>query len=62
MPSHVIVNKLGLHARAAAKLVHMASRFQSAITVARDVFGSRDEEGIEEVQLRSSEQHALVWL
>ena len=31
-----IVNRLGLHARAAAKLVHMASGFQSRVTVAKD--------------------------
>jgi len=31
-----IVNKLGLHARAAAKLVSLASGFKSEITVARD--------------------------
>ncbi len=31
-----IVNRLGLHARAAAKLVHLANRFQSDIRVARD--------------------------
>jgi phosphocarrier protein len=31
-----IVNKLGLHARAAAKLVHTAGAFQSRVTVARD--------------------------
>ena len=31
-----IVNKLGLHARAAAKLVSLASRFQSDVTVKRD--------------------------
>ncbi len=31
-----IVNRLGLHARAAAKLVHTANRFESDITVARD--------------------------
>ena len=31
-----IVNKLGLHARAAAKLVHTAGAFQSRITVCRD--------------------------
>lgn len=29
----VIVNKLGLHARAAAKLVHLSSRFASEITL-----------------------------
>jgi phosphocarrier protein HPr len=31
-----IVNRLGLHARAAAKLVHTASAFQSRVTVAKD--------------------------
>ncbi|HYU36222.1 MAG TPA: HPr family phosphocarrier protein [Thermoanaerobaculia bacterium] len=31
-----IVNRLGLHARAAAKLVHMAGGFQSRITVEKD--------------------------
>jgi phosphocarrier protein len=31
-----IVNKLGLHARAAAKLVSLASGFKSEITLARD--------------------------
>ncbi|MGE3277158.1 MAG: HPr family phosphocarrier protein [Vicinamibacterales bacterium] len=31
-----IANRLGLHARAAAKFVHVASRFQSQIRVARD--------------------------
>jgi phosphocarrier protein HPr len=31
-----IVNRLGLHARAAAKLVHMAGNFQSRITVSKD--------------------------
>ena len=28
-----IVNRLGLHARAAARLVHLANRFNSSITV-----------------------------
>jgi phosphocarrier protein len=31
-----IVNRLGLHARAAAKLVHMAGGFQSRMTVVKD--------------------------
>ncbi|MCZ6778920.1 MAG: HPr family phosphocarrier protein [Acidobacteriota bacterium] len=31
-----IVNRLGLHARAAAKFVHLAARFESNILVARD--------------------------
>ena len=31
-----VVNRLGMHARAAAKFVHLATRFQSHISVARD--------------------------
>lgn len=31
-----IINKLGLHARAAAKFVNLASRFESRITLSRD--------------------------
>jgi phosphocarrier protein HPr len=31
-----IVNRLGLHARAAAKLVHTAGSFQSRVTVVKD--------------------------
>jgi phosphocarrier protein HPr len=31
-----IINKLGLHARAAAKLVSLAAEFKSEITVARE--------------------------
>jgi len=31
-----IVNRLGLHARAAAKLVHTAGGFQSRVTVEKD--------------------------
>lgn len=31
-----IVNRLGLHARAAAKLVHTAGAFQSQITLSKD--------------------------
>ena len=31
-----IVNRLGLHARAAAKLVHLAGGFRSRISLARD--------------------------
>ncbi|OEY65207.1 HPr family phosphocarrier protein [Marinobacter sp. X15-166B] len=34
--SVVIVNKLGLHARAAAKLVSTAANYQSSIHIARD--------------------------
>jgi phosphocarrier protein len=31
-----VVNQLGLHARAAARFVHLATRFESHIRVARD--------------------------
>lgn len=31
-----IVNRLGLHARAAAKVVHTASSFQSLVTIERE--------------------------
>ena len=34
--SVAVVNQLGMHARAAAKFVHLATRFQSRIRVARD--------------------------
>jgi phosphotransferase system HPr (HPr) family protein len=34
--SVTVVNQLGMHARAAAKFVHLAARFQSHIRVARD--------------------------
>ncbi|MCP5162979.1 MAG: HPr family phosphocarrier protein [Hahellaceae bacterium] len=34
--SVLIVNKLGLHARAAAKLVGLAGRFESVIKIAKD--------------------------
>jgi phosphotransferase system HPr (HPr) family protein len=31
-----VVNQLGMHARAAAKFVHLATRFESKVRVARD--------------------------
>jgi phosphocarrier protein HPr len=34
--SVAVVNQLGMHARAAAKFVHLATRFESRIRVARD--------------------------
>ena len=37
-----VVNQLGMHARAAAKFVHLAAKFQSQIRVARD---SREMDG-----------------
>jgi phosphocarrier protein len=35
MRSVTVANRLGLHARAAARFVHVASRFQSRVTVTR---------------------------
>ena len=37
-----VVNQLGMHARAAARFVHLATRFESKIKVARD---SREMDG-----------------
>jgi phosphocarrier protein HPr len=34
--SVTVVNPLGMHARAAAKFVHLAARFESQVRVARD--------------------------
>ena len=34
--SVTVVNQLGLHARAAAKFVHLAARFESRVRVGRD--------------------------
>ncbi len=31
-----VVNRLGMHARAAAKFVHLATRYQASVKVARD--------------------------
>ena len=36
MAPALIINKLGLHARAAAKLVEAAARFQSSIQIRKD--------------------------
>jgi len=33
--SVIVVNQLGIHARAAAKFVHLATRFESRVRVAR---------------------------
>ena len=40
--SVTVVNQLGMHARAAAKFVHLAARYHSHITVARE---SREMDG-----------------
>jgi phosphocarrier protein len=38
----VVVNQLGMHARAAARFVHLATRFEAQVKVARD---SREMDG-----------------
>ena len=35
--SVTVVNQLGMHARAAAKFVHLATRFQARVLVAREM-------------------------
>jgi phosphocarrier protein len=40
--SVVVVNQLGMHARAAARFVHLATRFEAHVKVARD---SREMDG-----------------
>jgi len=40
--SVTVVNQLGMHARAAAKFVHVATRYQARVRVARD---SREMDG-----------------
>jgi len=54
-----IVNRLGLHARAAAKLVNTANRFLSDITVARDG-ESVDAKSILGVLLLAAAQGTLI--
>lgn len=53
--SITIVNRLGLHARAAAKLVECASRFGSHITITRDT-QSVDAKSIMSVMLLAAGQ------
>ncbi len=53
--SITIVNRLGLHARAAAKLVECASRFGSQITITRDA-QSVDAKSIMSVMLLAAGQ------
>ncbi len=56
-----IVNRLGLHARAAAKLVHLAGRYQSRVTLMKD--GEEvDGKSILGVLLLAAAQGALVTL
>lgn len=56
-----IINKLGLHARAAAKLVNTASRFESRVSIA---FGSHhgDAKSIMSVMMLAASQGSEVVL
>jgi phosphocarrier protein len=56
-----IVNRLGLHARAAAKLVHLTGRFTSQVRLAKD--GEEvDAKSILGILLLAAAQGSRVWL
>lgn len=54
-----IINKLGLHARAASKLVQEASRFGSKITIAKDG-KTVDGKSIMSVMLLAASQGTMI--
>jgi phosphocarrier protein HPr len=54
-----VVNHLGMHARAAAKFVHLASRFQSRIRVARDA-GEMDGKSIMGLLLLAAARGTII--
>lgn len=54
-----IINKLGLHARAAAKLVHIASAFQSQINIIKDE-KIANAKSIMSVMMLGATQHSWV--
>jgi len=55
----MIPNKLGLHARAAAKLVQLANQFAAHITVAKDG-EEADAKSIMEVLMLAGTQHTTL--
>jgi len=55
-----IVNRLGLHARAAAKLVHKASEFESEITIAGNGSEEADAKSILGILLLAAAQGTEV--
>lgn len=58
-----VTNKLGLHARAAAKLVKLASRFNSTIKLARAEKGAAaDAKSIMEVMMLAAAQGSKLTL
>lgn len=54
-----IINKLGLHARAAAKLVHTASRFSSSIMIGVDT-NMVDAKGIMSIMLLAASKGTIL--
>jgi len=56
-----IINKLGLHARAAAKLVATASRFGCRISIGRDS-KSADAKSIMGVMMLAASKGTAIWL
>ncbi len=56
-----IVNRLGLHARAAAKLVHAVGRFKSRVTLIRDG-EEADAKSILGILLMAAPQGTRIWV
>lgn len=56
-----IVNRLGLHARAAAKLVHLVGGFKSRVTLIRDG-EEADAKSILGILLMAAPQGTRIWV
>ena len=59
--SVTVVNQLGMHARAAAKFVHLATRFQSHVQVAREA-RQMDGKSIMGILLLAAACGSTTWL
>jgi len=57
-----IVNRLGLHARAAAKLVHLAGSFSCDVTLSQDGDGVVDAKSILGILLLAAGQGTRLWV
>ncbi|MCF7203735.1 HPr family phosphocarrier protein [Pseudomonas oligotrophica] len=64
MPSReiTIINKLGLHARAAAKFVGVATRYPCAIRIGRDAASLVDGKNIMAVMMLAAGKGTSIWL
>lgn len=64
MPAHqiTIINKLGLHARAAAKFVGVAGRFPCKIRVGRDADSTVDGKSIMAVMMLAAGKGTEIYL